>query len=163
MKYPRQTVRNSKEFIRWACAAERGDSVTYHIGNLASDRADAAVLHQLAETVMILMETGYVTIQQVTMRLPINSPTWYSVVRTGTGWAPRSIIFEDCEPTTYRALQALKIRDADQSAARAVRDAIGCPESLALDLLALLYARKWIEPAEPKGWQLSGDGLRMLT
>jgi hypothetical protein len=97
------------------------------------------------------------------MRLPLGSATWYYATRTGSGRAPKAIMFDQCDAFTFRALQAMRDRDASQSAGRAIRDHMGCPEQLALDYLALLYARKWIEPAEPKGWQLSPEGLRMLT
>lgn len=159
----RNTVRNAHELTRWAARAEKGQPVTYHIGDLARDRAASPNLHLLAETVLILSEHGYITTSQVIMRLPLGSATWYSASRTGRGRAPRSIMFDQCDAFTFRALEAMRDRDASQSAGRAIRDHMGCPEQLALDYLALLYARKWIEPAEPKGWQLSPEGARMLT
>lgn len=159
----KNTVRSAHDFVRWAAAADKGQPVTYHIGDLGRDRAQSPELHLLAETVLLLAETGYIGTRQIIMRLPMGAATWYSAHRTGAGWAPRSIMFDQCDAFSYRALQAIKSRDASQSAGRAIRDHMGCTESLALDYLALLYARKWIDPVEPKGWQLSPEGIRMLT
>ena len=60
----RNTVRNAHEFVRWAARAEPGQPVTYHIGNLARDRSESTALHDLAETVMIFSEVGYVATSQ---------------------------------------------------------------------------------------------------
>lgn len=159
----RTTVRNAAELIGWAVAAEKGQPATYHIGDLARDRSESRELHMLAETVLILSECGFIVPRQVIMRLPMGSVTWYSVVRTGSGWVPRSIMFDQCDAFAYRALQAVNGRDASQSAHRAIRDQFGCSESMALDYLALLYASNWIEKHDAKGWQLSPEGIRMLT
>lgn len=159
----RSTVRNAKELTRWAARAETGQSVTYHIGNLGRDRVESPVLHLLAETVMVFAEHQFISTSQVIMRLPMGSATWYSATRTGRGRAPRSIMFDQCDAFAFRALEAMRDRDQAQSASRAIRDHMGCPEQLALDFLALLWARKWIEPAGNKGWQLSPEGQRMLA
>lgn len=159
----RNTVRNAKEFVRWAARADAGTPVTYHLGSLARDRAESETLHLLAETVMIFSELGYVTTSQHVMRLPIGTSTWYVATRTGRGRAPRALMFDQCDAHAWRALQAVHNRDASQSAPRAIRDHIGCPESLAHDLMCLLWARKWIQKAEPKGYELSPEGLKMLN
>lgn len=159
----RNTVRNAKELIRWAARAEAGQSVTYHIGNLGLDRVEAPTLHLLAETVMVFAEHQYISTSQVIMRLPMESATWYSATRTGRGRPPRSIMFDLCNAHHYRALEAVRERDASRSISRAIRDHMGCPEQTAQQFVATLPAKNWIERAEPKGWQLSRDGLRMLA
>ena len=159
----RNTVRSAHDFIRWAARAETGEPVTYHIGSLSVDRATSPVLHLLAETVMIFAECGFVTTSQVVMRLPTGAATWYYASRTGRGRVPRSIMFDTVDAHTFRALQAVRDRDESTGAARAIRDVIGCSMDLAHDYLALLFVKNWIEPAESKGWQLSAEGLRMLT
>jgi hypothetical protein len=159
----RNTVRNAREFTRWAAKAEAGSPVTYHIGSLAADRADSPALHLLDETVLIFAQCGYVATSQHVMRLPIGTSTWYVATRTGRGRVPTGIMFDRCDAHTFRALEALRQRDASQSAARAIRDHMGCPESLALDFLCLLWARGWIQKAEPKGYELSPEGLKMLN
>jgi len=159
----RNTVRTAKEFTRWAARAETGQPVTYHIGNLGRDRSESPALHLLAETVLILAECGFVATSQIVMRLPMGSATWYSATRTGRGRAPRAIMFDQADAYAFRALEAMRDRDPSQSAGRAIRDHIGCSEQLALDFLALLWARGWVEPLESKGYRLSAEGLRMLT
>lgn len=159
----RNTVRTAKEFTRWAARAEPGQPVTYHIGNLAADRANSPALHLLAETVMIFSQAGYIATSQVVMRLPLGAATWYYATRTGSGRAPRSIMFDQADAFAYRALEAMRDRDASLSAGRAIREHMGCTDQLALDFLALLWARGWVEAAEPKGYRLSAEGLRMLA
>lgn len=159
----RNTVRTAKEFTRWAARAEPGQPVTYHIGTLSIDRANSPALHLLAETVMIFSESGYIATSQVVMRLPLGSATWYYATRTGSGRAPRSIMFDQADAFAYRALEAMRDRDTSQSAGRAIRDHMGCTDQLALDFLALLWARGWAEAAEPKGYRLSDAGSRMLA
>lgn len=159
----RQTVRSARDLTQWAARAEKGQPVTYHIGDLSRDRAESPALHLLAETVLILAETGFLATRQVIMRLPLGAATWYFAHRTGAGWAPRSIMFDQCDAFTYRALQGMMRRSASQSASRAIRDHIGCSDAMARDYLADLQTRNWIEPCEPKGWQLSPEGIRMLT
>ena len=159
----RNTVRTAKEFTRWAARAERGQPVTYHIGNLGRDRAESPALHLLAETVMIFAEKGYIATSQVIMRLPMGSATWYYATRTGSGRAPRSIMFDQADAFAYRALEAMRDRDASLSAGRAIREHMGCTDQLALDFLALLWARGWVEPSGGKGYRLSDEGRRMLS
>lgn len=159
----RNSVQNAHEFTRWAAAATTGQPVTYHIGHLGRDRAASPALHLLAETVMIFADRMFVTTAQYQMRLPLGSATWYTATRTGRGQAPRSIMFDQCDAHTFRALEAVNDRDASMSAGRAIRDHLGCPEQLALDYLALLWARQWIEEADAKGYRLTAEGLRMLT
>jgi hypothetical protein len=159
----RQTVKNAHEFTRWSAMAERGQQVTYHIGNLGQDRAQSDHLHLLAETILIFAESGYVITSQVVMRLPLGAATWYYVSRTGRGRAPRSILFDQCTAFEYRALQAMRDRDPSQSASRAIRDQMGCPETIAAQYLTKLLAREWIEPQEARGYRLTAEGLKMLA
>jgi len=159
----RTTVRSAGEFTDWASRAAASHLVTYHIGNLAADRAGHAALHLLAETVLILAESGYVTTSQAVMRLPMGSATWYSASRSSAGFAPRSILFGHCDAFAYRALQAMRNRPASQSATHAIRDHMGCPVATAARYLAHMTEMKWVEPAEPKGVRLSAEGLRMLS
>ena len=57
----------------------------------------------------------------------------------------------------------MRDRASAQSATRAIRDHMGCPETVARAYQDDLAARNLIEPAEPKGWQLSQTGAAMLT
>ena len=159
----RNTVRNAAEFIRWAARAEAGQPVTYHIGNLGRDRAESPALHVLAETVLILSEAGFVATSQIVMRLPLGSAVWYSAARTGRGRAPRAIMSGSCDAHEYRALEAVKARDGFRSISRAIRDHMGCPETVAQQYVGVLTARGWVEPVEPRGYRLSAEGQRMLA
>lgn len=159
----RTTVRTATELTRWAAAAEPGQQATYHLGNLAADRAASPALHLLAETVLLLSEHGYIATQQHVLRLAAGTSIWYCATRTGRGNAPRSIMFGQCDAHQYRALQALRDRDSATSATRAIRDHMGCPEQLAMDYLTLLFVRGWVEECDGRGWQLTREGSRMLT
>lgn len=86
----------------------------------------------------------------------------YFATRTGAGWAPRNLLAGEVTAEQWRALDALRGRDADISATRALRNALGMPDHVAANLLALLYAHGWVEPAPVKGWQISRVGERML-
>ena len=72
-------------------------------------------------------------------------------------------MLDQCDAFHYRALQAVRDKPADLSAAHAIREHMGCPDHVASDFLASLLSRQWIEPAEPKGWQLSPAGRSALT
>lgn len=145
------TVRDARENVEWATRAAPGQSVTYHIGSLAIDRAGYHALYLLAETVLIFSECGYVATSQAIMRLPLQSATWYSTSRTGSRQTPHSILFDRCDAFAYRALRALKDRIANKSTANAIRDHMGCSIATASRDLAQLAGRKRVELAEPKG------------
>jgi hypothetical protein len=159
----RATARNTQEFVRWAGRAEFGQSVTYHIGNLARDRAESPVLHALAEAVMIFRERKVIVTSRQIMHLPLGTSTWYVATRSGHGRAPRALLLDQCDPHEFRALEAIHRRDPAQSASRAIRDHLGCPESLAIDLLSRLCARGWVEPAKPRGWRMTPSGQQVLA
>lgn len=158
----RSTVRSAKDLCHWLARPESGPAVTYHIGNLAADRAASPALHQLAETVLILAERGALTTAQHRMRLSVGNPVIYSVTRQDHRRAPRSIMLGQIDAHTWRALQAVENRHADQSAARAIREHLGCPEDQAADLLCLLFALGMVEKTDAKGYQATPTGARML-
>lgn len=158
----RTTVRNAKELVHWLARPEAGPAVTYHIGNLAADRAASPVLHTLAETVLILVERGAVTTTQHTMRLSVGNSTIYSVARADHRRAPRSLMLSQIDAHSWRALQAVADCPSDQSASRAIREHLGCPEDHANDLMCLLLALGLVERAKGKTYQISAAGRRML-
>lgn len=158
----RTTVRNAKELVHWLARPEAGPAVTYHIGNLAVDRVGSKVLHALAETVSILTERRAVTASQMTMRLSVGNSTIYSVARADHRLAPRGLMAGQIDAHTWRALQAIAERQGDQSATRAIRDHLGCPEGHASELMCLLMATGLVERVDPKGYQVSALGRRLL-
>lgn len=163
MLKPRKTVPDVPSLCEWAATAPAGDFVVYHVGNLGADRAANPALHQLAETVLLLQETGWVVGSSVPLHLAGFIGTSYGVTRTGRGSAPRSILLNRIPAQHWYALRAVRDRDPDYSAVRAIRDALSCSESHAADLMALLYARGWVRAAEVgKGYELTPDGLRAL-
>lgn len=158
----RKTVADAKSFCTWAAGATAGDFAMYHIGELGRDRLSNPALHELAETVLILCETRYVVSAQHPIRLAHINGWSYIATRARGGWAPRAILHRDLNSTQFRALMAVRHRDAAMSANRAVRDALSCPDGAANDMLTYLHMSGWVEEAPGKGWNLSAAGLRML-
>ena len=158
----RTTVRNARELVHWLARPEAGTAVTYHIGNLAADRAASPVLHALAETVLILAERGALSASQQLMRLSVGASTIYSVARKDHRKAPRSLMLSQIDAHSWRALEAIADRPVDQSATRAIREHLGCPEDHAADMMCLLLATGMVERGEGKGYQISAAGRRML-
>lgn len=164
MKTLRHTVKTTKEFLIWAAKAMPNETVTYHIGSLGCDRLNNRDLHEMAEAILLLTETGYVVTSQSELVLTTGRTRWYAVTRTGRGTAPRSVMLMQVLPDVYRAIVAVSKQAPDQSTARAIRDTCGIPEQRALDLLAVLHARKFIEEADHgKGWRLTPEGALMIA
>lgn len=160
---PKKTVADVPSLCEWASLAPAGDFVVYHVGNLGADRAANPALHQLAETVLLLQETGWVVGSSIPLHLAGFMGTSYGVTRTGRGAAPMSVLSNRISAQLWYALRAVRDRDADYSAVRAIRDALSCSENHAADLMALLYAKGWVQAAEVgKGYELTPDGLRAL-
>lgn len=158
----RKTVADTAHFCQWAAAAPPGDFVVYHIGNLGRDRIGNAALHDLADTVLLLSEAGFVLGAQYPIHLAGIAGASYAATRTGRGWAPQSILHRRITAQTWRALNSVHHRDSWMSAQRAIRDTLSCSDSLAADTLSALYAEGWVTDAPGKGWCLSPAGLRML-
>lgn len=158
----RNTVHDTPSFCRWVARARARDTVIYHIGNLGTERAENPGLNMLAETVLILQETGFIVGARHRTQVPTIDGWTYLATRTGAGWAPASILRGRIDAILYRALAAVRDRDADFSAARAIRNALSIPDPAANAFLDRLKARNLIEPASQKGWQLSAAGHRLL-
>ena len=161
MTTPRLTVADERQFLMWAARAPSLETVTYHVGNLAADRAKNHNLHLMAEAALLLTETGWLTVSQTPLRssLPL---TCYFATRTKGGKAPRGVMLWQITAPEYRALRAVRDADPDQSAVRAIRDGLGYSEDIAADYLALLFAKGFVERADDRGWQPSSLGLQML-
>ncbi|WP_395542726.1 hypothetical protein [Neotabrizicola sp. sgz301269] len=155
-------ISSAGELRRWAANARPRDFVTYHIGNVARDRAESQILHDLAELVLLLQETGFIIGSTKRVELAAVQGFVYFATRTGAGYAPHCIIRGTISCREFRALQAIRDRVGYSSAQRSVRDALSCADAEAADLLALLYARKWVEDAPEKGFQLSETGLAAM-
>lgn len=160
---PRKTVPDVEALCLWAATAPAGDFVVYHVGNLGRDRAENPDLHHLAETVLLLQECGWVVGSSVPLHLAGFNGVSYGVTRTGRGYVPQAILHRRLTAAQWYALRAVRDRDPDYSAVRAIRDTLSCSEQHAADLMALLYAHGWVRPAEVgKGYELTPDGLRAL-
>lgn len=155
-------VASSADLRRWAATAKPRDFVTYHVGLVAQDRASNAALHELAELVRLLQETGWLIGSTRRIALAAVQGFAYFATRTGGGYAPRCILGATMTPREYRAMCAIRDRIGYSSAQRAVRDALSSGEDEAADLLALLYARGWVEAAPEKGFQVSDTGLAAM-
>ncbi len=163
------TVASVADLAAWARAAIAGNRCVYHMGSLARDRRASETVNALADTALLLFETRYLRLQQ--RRLPLSiedEDRWcYLAIRATAGYAPRAIIALRITSFEWRALRALRDRDADISATRAVRDALGYSSPASFDvarsMLELLRERELICPAPGKGWALSSAGLEALT
>lgn len=161
--HARKTVASVNGFCAWASTARAGDFVVYHVGNLGRDRSENPDLHELAETVLLMQRTGWVVGSAVPLHLAGFIGTSYSATRTGAGYCPRGVLNQRISAPHWFALQAVQQRDADYSAARSIRDALSCSDEHASNLLALLFAKGWIQPADVgKGYELTPDGQRVL-
>lgn len=160
---PRKTVASVTALCSWAATAPAGDFVVYHVGNLGRDRAENPELHHLAETVLLLQDCGFVVGSSVPLHLAGFMGTSYGVTRTGRGFVPQEVLHQRLTAAEWYALRAVRDRDPDYSAVRAIRDQLSCSESHAADLMALLFARGLVRAAEVgKGYELTPDGLRAL-
>ncbi|MBK8772907.1 MAG: hypothetical protein IPM06_21090 [Rhizobiales bacterium] len=156
-------VPDATSLLTWAATAKPKETATYHVGNLAVDRGSNPGLHDMAEIVRLLQETGWLIQATRSVNLAAIEGRAYFTIRTGRGWAPRCVLSGAIDARIWRAMRALRDRQASQSSHRAIRDELGSTDGDAADVLALLYAKKWIEPAPIKGFQLSDAGaLAML-
>ena len=152
----------------WSRTAGAGHQYLYHIGNLARDRRASAILNAVADTALLFGETRFLRLQQ--QRLPFSSEAddrWlYVAVRSGTGYAPLSVIGLKISSFEWRALRAIRDRPPENSATRAVRDALIYTAASSFDvarsMIELLQQRQLIK-ASGKGWDLSPAGLAALT
>ena len=120
-------------------------------------------LHELAEMVLLLQETGFIIGSKEAMNLAGFTGWGYVAMRSAGGWAPQSVMRGKITAGQHRALCALRDGNAYQSSVRVVRDALSIPDALAADILAYFFAHEWIERDEPKGWKLSRAGIALLT
>lgn len=162
---PRHTVTDAPSLVRWAAKAVRDEFVLYFAGDLATERRRDAHINALADTALLLAETGFLTLAQRRQHLPIEDVSAYSAKRTGAGYLPRLIRAGNLTSFEWRALKALRDRSADISAMRAIRDAstLSSSDADAQAMLDSLIARGLVREADNRGWTLTKDGMEALT
>lgn len=166
---PAATVGTVAAMAAWARVAPKGAICVYHQGALARDRHTDPDINALADTALLLNETRFLRLQQ--RRLVLDVPEgdiWlYWAVRSATGYAPGAIIALRLTSFEWRALKALRDRDSDISATRAVRNALAYATASSFDtarsMLEGLKERQLVEPAPNNGWRLSRIGLQALV
>lgn len=150
------------EFLDWARKARYGDWAVYHIGNLAFDRWNDRALHNMADTVSLFADTGFVVPSQATS--PAKTENTYMATRTGRGHAPRSVLAGRASARDFRALRAIIEREAAMSAARALRYRMMLSEQAAIGLLEELSKRGLIARiAYGGGWELTDKGRALAV
>lgn len=163
----RHVVWNVTSLCRWLKTAGEGDWCVYHSGNLAYDRVRDSDVNDLSDMVLLLTETDYLRTTQRRQYLFITDVWVYVAHRTGRGHAPRAILNGTITASDFRALRAVRDRDADISATRAIRDALSATMSssdvIATQMFERLKERKFISEAKGKGWGISQAGLRIMT
>lgn len=156
---------NAPMFRAWFRGAAPGELCFYHSGSLAQDREKDSELMELADLIAIIHDGGAISLRQFRTSLPITDVWTYVAVRSRGGHAPASVLAGTLTPVEYRALRAIRDRDADISATRAIRDATSRSSSDvgAAIVLDALKRRSLIEPAPGRGWQVSNAGYLALT
>lgn len=164
---PPNTVGSSAELMRWAVTAYKGEFVVYHAGSLVLDRISDPVLNQMADTVHVLQETGFISASAKRMYLQIMDVWAYIATRTGSGYAPAGLVSRKINSSEWRSLKAIRDRDADISAIRAIRDAVSSnmtsSDEVATEIFEGLRAKKLITEAPGKGWTLTQTGIRAMS
>lgn len=164
---PKHTVGDPKSLITWARNAMPGEFVVYHAGSLVVDRQHDTVLNTLADTVHVLQETGFLSATQKRYYLLIVDVWAYVATRTGRGYAPAGLMSRKITSHEWRALKAIRDRDADISAIRAIRDAVSAclasSDDIATGIFDGLRDKKLVTEAPGKGWTLSPAGVRAMT
>lgn len=164
---PPHSIGTTKQLCKWAKDAQPGEFVIYHAGTLSLDRQRDSMLNLLADTVHLLQETNFVSATSRRTFLQIMDVWAYTATRTGRGFAPASILDQKLTSFEWRALRAIRDRDPDISATRAIRDAlsaaISTADTEATKILETLQERKLVIEAAGKGWELSKAGLAALT
>lgn len=160
----RRTAASASDFRAWLRGAQPGDRCTYHVGQMARDRAGSAKLAELADCVTMFAELSIVTPVSYRMVLAVGPRVVYSATRTSARLAPRALVTGQIKPLEYRALRALADRDvnARQSATRCLRDAIAMPEGKGRVLLETLHYRRLVERDAVVGWQISDRGRELI-
>lgn len=159
----RHEARNVADFVKWAKSAVYGDYCVYHSGNLSIDRRENDDVCKLADTVLLLHDTGFVIATQ--HRRNIGAQTDYMATRTGRGYAPRSIMNGEISAGDWRILEAINGARHGKSITRVIRDTLATSsEAAARAVLDSLKIRGWIEE-DPSvlGWKISRLGLSMLV
>lgn len=160
----RKTVSDPAGFRDWCARAPRGDTCIYHVGLMAADRVASRDLDTIALLVQILAGTGFIMPGQHPIALAAGRQVAYTAMRTGVGIAPPSILSGDLDPRDFIALLAIRNRPSDQSAARALRDALGLhgDELAPGNLLRRLSRSGWVKRGPNAGWDLSPEGRNAL-
>jgi hypothetical protein len=153
----------------WSRMASAGQHYLYHVGNLARDRRASVILNNVADTALLLCETRFLRLQQQRAAYAREDEDRfvYIAVRSGTGYAPLFVTSLRISSFEWRALRAVRDRDAGVSATRAIRNALSYSTPTSLDvarsMIELLQQRQLIRAASGKGWELSPAGLEALT
>ena len=158
----RRYILDTAGLFRWLRTAKAGDEKIYHVGFLAADKEKEAELFDLAEAVRIMVDTEYLAIHQYRQSFPIDNMSVYVTRRTGTGYAPSGLTSGTLSPRNFSALNAILHRDADISAARAVRDVFSISDVEAKEILADLRARDLIYDGPAKGLAISKTALGLM-
>lgn len=159
----RHEAANTAEFIRWARGAIYGDFCVYHQGSLSTDRRSNPEVCSLADTVLLLQDTGFIIATQY--RRDIDAETQYIATRTGRGYAPRAVMKGEITAGDWRILGAICEARHGRSITRIVRDMLATSsDKAATAVLEAFKAREWIEEdPSVSGWKISALGLSMLA
>lgn len=151
------------EFLRWAKVAKYGDFCVYHEGHLSADRTENPVLNSIAETVLLLQDTGWVYASQNRMFTDIGNA--YFATRSGKGFAPRSVMSRDITAAEYRTLYAINSKQSGVSIVRVIRDSLSTSsDARAERVLRQLRSDGWVEPVDTgKGWKITDVGRKLLV
>lgn len=159
-----QWARTPSSVRRWVIEAKPGEILTYHVGRLATDRAENPVLSATADYVSTLDHLG--AVRALTARTSLQSCAVYCAQRR-SGHARHPLVLGLLTPVEYRALLALQQRERGVSALKAIeRSAAAISPQKAQAILEALLERGAVRQGEGKpghqGYELTARGAAMV-
>ncbi len=146
----------TRTLCTWARQAPAGAWCQYHVGALSIDRAASRDLHELAETVALLADYGYVNASQMRVPHDPDGATAYLATRTGQGYPPPCVLDCTISAVDFQALRVIKSRDEYLSATRALRYGLGVGEATAIAIFDRLKQLGMVEKASSGGgWDVA--------
>lgn len=129
--------------VRFLRGAREGNSLLYHGGDLALDASNDPGVRTKQRYVLIASDCGLLHLSQA--RVDVGFSHYYAI-RTDDplSAAPKKVLDGKLDPSDYIALLAISERQAAQSVARAIRDALGVRDDQAATVRNDFIRRGWL-------------------
>ena len=144
----------------WLFSADEGEAAYYHFGAIATDQRINPVIEQIRQYFALLHEFELVRLRQTRST---EGNTHYYAIRTGHSLRgmPGNVLSGAVLPIEYSAINALTERQAAQSVARCLRDALGLSETAAREMRNDFINRGWITNGRPP--EITDKGLSVIA